>query len=116
MFFNLLKLFPLAEEVVCGFNSLSFLICLEDVALFVLLLVKVEVDFSRIVAIGCVAGEVLFSLALSCLVGVYVLVSDMLLDRDEVQFGTGEFGMSSFTNFAFKQLIFIRDMRALIPQ
>jgi hypothetical protein len=46
----------------------------------------------------------------------YVLVGDVLLYRDEVQFGTGEFCVTTPANLAFEQLVLIRYVGALVPQ
>jgi hypothetical protein len=46
----------------------------------------------------------------------YVLVGDMLLYRDEVQFGTGEFCVTAIANLAFEQLVLVRNVGTLVPQ
>jgi hypothetical protein len=46
----------------------------------------------------------------------YVLVGNVLLYWDEVQFGTGEFCVTAPANLAFKQLVLVGYVGTLVPQ
>jgi len=81
-----------------------------------LLLVQVYVNLSSAVTLSLVSAELSIPFALECAVLVNVLVGYVLLDGNEVQLGTRELGMSAITDLTIKQLILIRNMRALIPQ